>query len=110
MLVRTAARGFVRNSPPLPKKKKQKVGDGGSAQFLRRARLVNVAVLVWLYVRENEGSPHSWNSGITFMKSLKQSGDFFFFAGLTGSEEELLRSGTHTGNDGLSTKVRAPCF
>lgn len=44
------------------------------------------------------------------MKSLKQSGDFFFFVGLTGSEEELLRSGTHTGNDGLSTKVRAPCF
>lgn len=80
MLVRTAARGFVRNSPPLPKKK-QEVGDGGSAQFLRRARLVNVAVLVWLYVRENEGSPHSWNSGITFMKSLKQSGDFFSLRG-----------------------------
>lgn len=95
------------------KKKKRKVRDGGAlrADALACARHVNVAPLVLLYVRENEeSSSHSWMVGLLsgdHLSGQSEGGEIF---GVRGGERSLLRSGTHTGNDGLSTKVRAPCF
>lgn len=60
------------------------------------------AVLI-LYVPENEGSTHSWMVGLLSWNHLNKVGDFG-----ESRREELPRSGTHAGNDGLPTKVRAP--
>jgi len=64
-----------------------------------------VAVCSWKW-----GITPLQDEGITFMMSLKRKVGNLGAKRTDRKREELLRSGTHTGNDGLSTKVRAPCF
>lgn len=80
---------------------REKVGDGEP-----RSLCLCAPCQWWLYVRENEGSTHSWMVGLLSWNHLSKLGEFG--DSTERRREELLRNGTHAGNDGLSTKVRAP--